>query len=83
MTGVQTCALPICPDGSQVVAVFSNLSDKGVRLKEVHTGWSGEPKSIKTYTTTKDKALLEATVASGSQVIIEANSVTTVVYNLK
>lgn len=73
----------ISPDGSQVVAVFSNLSDKGVRLKEVHTGWSGEPKSIKTYTTTKDKSLLEATVASGNQVIIEANSVTTVVYNLK
>ena len=35
------------------------------------------------YTTTKDKSLLEATVASDNQVIIEANSVTTVVYNLK
>lgn len=46
-------------------------------------GWSNEAKSIATYTTTGSKNLVEGTVAAGKQVILEAKSVTTVVYSLK
>lgn len=73
----------ISPDKDKIVAVFTNLADKAVRLAETHENWSGEAKSITTYTTTGSKNLKEATVADGSQVILEAQSVTTVVYQLK
>ena len=71
------------PRGDKVVAVYTNMSDKAVRLGETHVGWSNEAKSIATYTTTGSKNLVEGTVAAGKQVILEAKSVTTVVYSLK
>lgn len=70
------------PDGKQIVAVISNLSEKAIRLGETHTGWSGEPQSVVTYTTSGTKNLQEKTVKTGSPVYLDAKSVTTVVYNL-
>lgn len=69
-------------DGKQIVAVYSNLSDKGVRLGETHEGWSGSVKSITTYTTTSSKQLQQATVSVDDEVVLDAESVTTVVYEL-
>lgn len=71
------------PEGDKIVAVYTNLAEKNVRLTETHAGWSGEAKAITTYTTTGSKNLQEATVAAGGQVVLEAGSVTTVVYNLR
>ena len=73
----------LSPEGDKVVAVYTNMSDKAVRLGETHVGWSNEAKSIATYTTTGSKNLVEGTVAAGKQVILEAKSVTTAVYSLK
>lgn len=70
----------ISPEKNKIVAVYTNLSDKGVRLNETRTGWSGEVKSITTYTTTGSKDLIEATVSADQQVVLDAESVTTVVY---
>lgn len=72
----------ISPEENKIVAVYTNFADKAVRLGETRLGWGGEPKSITTYTTTGSKNLQEAVVEAGSQVVIEAGSVTTVVYNL-
>lgn len=73
----------ISPQGDKIVAVFTNMSDKNVRLSETHEGWSSEATSINTYTTTGSKNLVETTISGGESVILEAKSVTTVVYNLK
>jgi O-glycosyl hydrolase len=55
-------------------------TEKSTRFVQVE---SNEAKSIATYTTTGSKNLVEGTVAAGKQVILEAKSVTTVVYSLK
>lgn len=73
----------LSPEGDKLIAVYTNLSDKGVRLNESHEGWSAEPKSITTYTTTSSKNLVEGSVTVGQSVILDAESVTTVVYSLK
>ncbi len=70
----------ISPEKDKVVAVYTNLADKAVRLGETRVGWN--PKSITTYTTTGSKNLKESTVTSGNAVVVEAGSVTTVVYTL-
>lgn len=53
-----------------------------VRLNESHIGWSSEAKAITTYTTTSSKNLTESKVTN-SPVILDAGSVTTVLYDLK
>lgn len=73
----------LSPQGDKIVAVFTNMSSKNVRLSETHEGWSNEATSIRTYTTTNSKKLTEAIVSAGESVLLEAESVTTVVYNLK
>ena len=73
----------ISPDKDKIVAVYTNTSDRNVRLGETHIGWGAEARSVTTYTTTGSKNLQESTVASGSPVLLESGSVTTVVYNLK
>ena len=73
----------ISPESDKIVAVYTNLSEKGVRLNETHTGWDNEVKTVTTYTTTAGKNLKESTVTNGEQVVLDAESVTTVVYNLK
>lgn len=70
-------------EGDKLVAVYTNLSDKGVRLNETRKGWGNEPKSITTYTTTSSKNLIEGAVIVGQPVVLDAESVTTVVYSLK
>ncbi len=72
----------ISPEGDRVVAVFTNYSGRPVCLNETHTGWPGDPQSIRIYTTTSTQNLQEATVTDGSPVVIAAESVTTVVYDL-
>lgn len=72
----------ISADGKQIVAVYSNLSDKAVRLDETHEGWSSTPRSITTYTTSATKNLQEKVLASDGTVYLDAGSVTTVVYDL-
>ena len=72
----------LSPDKKRIVAVYTNYSDRPVRLAETRTSWPGEPQTITTYTTTLNKHLQEATVAAGNPVVVEAESVTTVVYDL-
>ncbi|WP_071146329.1 glycoside hydrolase [Bacteroides ihuae] len=72
----------ISPTSDKIVIVYTNLSDKGVRLNETHVGWKSDVKSINTYTTTGSKSLLEGSVTVGQPVVLDAQSVTTVVYNL-
>lgn len=71
----------ISPEADKVVAVYTNLSDKGVRLNETHTGFGSNVKSITTYTTTATKNLSESSVKDQT-VVLDASSVTTVVYSL-
>lgn len=73
----------LSPEKDKIVTVYTNLAEKAVRLGETHVGWSGEVQSITTYTTKSGKNLQEKTVAANQPVILEAGSVTTVVYNLK
>lgn len=73
----------LSPEGDKIVAVYTNLAEKAVRLSETHEGWSSEAKSVTTYTTTAGKNLVEATVATGKPVVLETKSVTTVVYSLR
>lgn len=73
----------ISPEADEIVAVYTNYSDKGVRLNETREGWNGDVASITTYTTTQDKNLEEKNYATDEKVILDAESVTTVVYTLK
>lgn len=73
----------LSPGQDKIVAVYTNLADKAVRLSETHAGWSNEVRSITTYTTTGRKNLVESAVPAGSQVVLDPKSVTTVVYGLK
>lgn len=73
----------ISPEADKIVAVYSNLSEKGIRLRETHEGWSSEPKSIKMYTTSASKSLQEVSLSDGDDIILDAESVTTIIYNLK
>lgn len=73
----------ISPKADEIVAVYTNYSDKGVRLNETREGWNGDVASITTYTTTQDKNLKEKNYATDEKVILDAESVTTVVYTLK
>lgn len=71
----------LSPNGKQLVAVYTNLSDKPVYLKESRVGWNSDA-DVKTYTTSSVKELKEAIVAPGKPVVLDAGSVTTVVYQL-
>jgi O-glycosyl hydrolase len=73
----------IAPQADQIVAVYTNLSDKGVRLNETHDAWPATPQSINTYTTSATKTLTEATLTATTQIILDPESVTTVVYQLR
>ena len=54
----------------KIVAVYTNLSEKGVRLNEIHKEWVSEISSITTYTTTNNKNLQEVHVTADQQVIV-------------
>lgn len=72
----------ISPKGDEIVAVYSNLSDKAVKLIDESEGWNSESVSVKTYTSSLSKNLKERVVPADGDVYIDANSVTTVVYQL-
>ena len=72
----------ISPEGDKIVAVYSNLSDKAVKLVDESEGWSSESVSVKTYTSSLSKNLKERVVPADGDVYVDANSVTTVVYQL-
>lgn len=71
----------LSPDGKQLVVVYTNLSDKPVQLIETREGWDSSA-AVKTYTTSSVKELQEAVTAPGKPVVLDAASVTTVVYQL-
>lgn len=71
----------LSPDGKQLVVVYTNLSDKPVQLIETREGWDSSV-AVKTYTTSSVKELQEAVTAPGKPVVLDAASVTTVVYQL-
>ena len=73
----------ISPKKDKIVAVYTNLSEKGVRLNEIHKEWVSEISSITTSTTTNNKNLQEVHVTADQQVLVPSESVTTVIYNLK
>lgn len=72
----------ISPDGSEIVTVMSNLSDKGIRLNESHQGWMAKPSQVTLYTTTAAKQLVPTTLEADQQILLEPQSVTTIVYKL-
>lgn len=72
----------ISPEGDEIVAVYSNLSDKAVKLIDESEGWNSESVSVKTYTSSLSKNLKERVVPADGDVYVDANSVTTVVYQL-
>ena len=73
----------ISPQQDCIVAVYTNLSSKGVRLNETRQNWSGELKSIKTYTTSANKQLVEKVLEIEDSVVLDAERVPSVVYELK
>lgn len=72
----------ISPDKKQIVAIYTNYANKGVRLYEKREGWDGYVKAITTYTTTSIDNLVEECMETDKQVILAPKSVTTVVYDL-
>lgn len=72
----------ISPEGDKIVAVYSNLSEKAIRLVDTHEYWKNEPKTIRTYTTSSSKELKEREVTAEGDIYLDAESVTTVVYEL-
>lgn len=73
----------LSPEEDKIVAVYTNLSSKGVRLKETREGWQGEVGSIVTYTTSAGKDLKEKQLAADDAIVLDAESVTTIIYTLK
>jgi len=71
------------PDGKEIVAVYTNMSDKSAKLVETRTGFSGEVASIVKYTTSATSSLREEKIAADAAVTLAPASVTTVVYTLE
>lgn len=73
----------ISPDGKTIVAVYTNYDKtRGVTLN--NTFASGEtPVSVKRYTTTKSKELLEEAFNPADKVFLDPASVTTIVYTFE
>lgn len=73
----------IAPDKKDIVAVFTNLSDKGVRLNDIRNAWPSDINKINTYVTRANKPLTRMEVQNNHQIILEPKSVTTIIYQLK
>ncbi len=69
-------------DAKRLVAVYTNYSEKPVRLHTSLEGMAGKPSSLKSYTTSASKTLTEATLTPGEDLILDPQSVTTFVYDL-
>ncbi len=71
----------ISPDGKSIVAVYSNFSQKPVRINtSIDGGFTAS--TVHSYTTSTSKSLLEATVTDTGSILLDPQSVTTIVYNL-
>lgn len=66
-----------------IVAVYTNLSEKDIYLKETYKNQSKTLKSIKTYTTNENKNLEENSLSIGQDVVLSPKSVMTVVYTFE
>ena len=73
----------ISPEGDKIVAVYTNYSDKAVKLIDGREGWDSQPTSVMTYTSSSSKHLKERIVPEDGDIYVDAKSVTTVVYELK
>ncbi|WP_417015454.1 glycoside hydrolase [Alistipes sp.] len=71
------------PDGKRIVAVYTNLSNKPVKLVETRENFGAEPRSIVKYTTSATSSLRETVLNVDDAVLLDAESVTTVVYDLE
>lgn len=72
----------ISPENDEIVAVYTNLSERAVRLSDTRIGWKAQPKSVVTYTTGAAKNLRKSDVKEGTPILLEPQSVTTVIYYL-
>lgn len=73
----------ISPEEDKIVAVYTNYSDKAVKLIDDREGWDSQPTSVMTYTSSSSKHLKERVVPEDGDIYVDAKSVTTVVYELK
>lgn len=73
----------ISPEGDKIVAVYTNYSDKAVKLIDDREGWDSQPLSVMTYTSSSSNHLKERVVPEDGDIYVDAKSVTTVVYELK
>lgn len=73
----------ISPEGDKIVAVYTNYSDKAVKLIDGREGWDSQPTSVMIYTSSSSKHLKERIVPEDGDIYVDAKSVTTVVYELK
>lgn len=72
----------LSPDGKRLVCVYTNYNrEQGVRLNTSASRLPGTPVSVKRYTTTPAKNLLEEAFNPADAVFLEPYSVTTVVYD--
>ena len=70
----------ISPDGRRLVAVYTNMGNKPVRLAVSADGWADALVSV--FTTSASKNLAGVALEKGAQVVLDPQSVTTVVYDL-
>ena len=67
-------------DGRRLVAVYTNMGNKPVRLAVSADGWADALVSV--FTTSASKNLAGVALEKGAQVVLDPQSVTTVVYDL-
>ncbi len=72
----------LSPDGKRLVAVYTNYSEKPVRINVALNGLATAPASVRSYTTSADKSLEEAAIDTAAEILLDPQSVTTFVYDL-
>lgn len=71
----------ISPDGKRLVAVYSNCSQKPVKIDtSIEGGFNAS--QIHSYTTSTSKSLLEASITDAKSILLDPQSITTIVYDL-
>ncbi len=71
----------LSPEGTRIVAVYTNMGRKPVRLAAEIEG-AQTPRSVRKYTTSDEKSLEEEILESASEIVLDPRSITTVVYDL-
>lgn len=70
----------VSPDSKRVVAVYTNMGAKPVRLSTTLPG--ADNATVRTFTTSASKHLAGVTLEKGADVVLDPESITTVVYDL-